>query len=349
MLRQILDKDTKEIGNKRYLKIFMQLLHNINPAIKKHDFAENVSVECEIGKTKSDGRIDIFIHDDKYAVIIENKINYAPDQPNQLAKYLRYAKSEGKEIVAIVYIPLHKNKMPQIEDYDDDFKKYVIEIGEKLVVLPALDRKSPDKDIAHGFLDECLALPDSNDKQKYILSQYAKLLKSIEGEGEMTKEVDMELLAELYKGKKSISAAENISEVWDNREYLLGGLLQKTVMENLINNYGFTVDSEDETGLYKKINDNVHICFSSNPDDYLFYLGFWSDGKLKGSLKKNLQEILDSVTPEAYFDVATDWEEPENWLVKKFFIGEYKEPLNGILDYFLERYKLLETKTKALS
>jgi hypothetical protein len=349
MLRQILDKNTQEIGSDQYLKMFMQILNKINPLIKEHIFTENVSVECEIGKTKSDGRIDIFIYDDKYALIIENKINHAPDQPNQLAKYFRYAKSEGKEIIAIVYIPLHENKMPPIQDYADEFQKYIAEIREKLIVLPALNRKYPEKDIAHGFLDACLELPDNTDKQKYILSQYAKLLKSFEGENKMTAEVDMELLAELYKDKKSISTVENITGIWKNREYLLGRLLLKVVRENLTGKLGFTVDSEDENGLYKGINDNFSLCFYSNPDDNLYYLGFWSDGKLKGGLKNKLLEIFHNVTPETYFGNAADWDEPEKWLVKQFFIGEYKEPFDDICDYFLGRYKLLETKVKSLT
>jgi hypothetical protein len=54
--------------------------------------------------------------------------------------------------------------------------------NEKLVILPAISRKEPHNDIAHGFLNECIKLSGGNEKQVYVLTQYSNLLKSIEGE-----------------------------------------------------------------------------------------------------------------------------------------------------------------------
>jgi hypothetical protein len=226
ILSKILDKNTRDTGNAQYLKIFQDVLYKINPSLKHHIFDDNVSVEREYGGEKESGRIDIFIYDDTCAIIIENKINRAPDQPNQLAKYLEYAKTEGWEVIAIVYIPLYPlswNIFSMLDGYDDKYKNIIDEIKEKLVILPALDVNSPEKDIAHGFLGACLELPGNTEKQRYFLSQYTKLLKSIEGVEKMTAEIDMELLAKLYKDEKSILTMENIAEIWTNRESLLGG------------------------------------------------------------------------------------------------------------------------------
>jgi hypothetical protein len=348
MLSRILDKNTGDTGNAQYLKIFQDILCRINPALKQHGFDDKASVEREYGRKKENGRIDIFIHDDTHAIIIENKINYAPDQPNQLAKYLRCVKSEGKEVVAIVYMPLYKSSFPPLDDYDDAYKDYIDEIKEKLVVLPALDVDYPEKDMAHGFLGACLELPGNTEKQKYFLLQYVKLLKSIEGVGKMTAEIDMEILAGLYKDKKSISTMENIAEIWGSRESLLGGLIQKPAREKLIRDFGFSVDEEDENGIYKEINDQFMLCYCSSPDDNLIYVGFWSNGKLTGNGRKILEEALD-ILPEAYFGKPTDWEDPQTWLVKRFRIGEYKEPLVDIVDYLTGRYKALEERLKSLA
>jgi hypothetical protein len=347
MLRKILDKKTPEIGNPGYLQVFVELLHKINPKIKHHFFSDAVSIECEFGKTKQDGRIDIFIQDNKYALIIENKINGAPDQPNQLAKYLGSAKKNGKEVVAIVYLPLFKNTSPPIEDYAEEYGDYIPEIREKLIILPAIDHIHPEKDMVHGFLKPCLQLDGNNEKQTYILSEYMRLVQSLSGGLKMTEDIDMEFLGELYKNKKSISIAENISDVWNRREYLLGGLLREPVRDKL-NELEFEIDLEDENGLYKEINNKFELCICSYHEENVFYIGFWSNDGMEERLRNPLEEILDSVTPEKYFSKASDWGNPRRWLIKAFFIGEYKKPLVEITEYLIGRYKLLETKVNAL-
>jgi hypothetical protein len=339
ILSKILDKNTSDTGNAQYLKIFQDILYKINPALKHHIFDENISVEREYGGKKENGRIDIFIHDDTYAIIIENKINHAPDQPNQLAKYLKYAKSEGKEVIAVVYIPLYENSSPPLDSYDDEYKDTIAEINEKLVVLPGLDANSPEKDIAHGFLDACLELPGNTENQRYFLSQYANLLKSIGGVGKMTVEIDMKLLEELYKDEKSILIMENIAEIWNNRGSLLAGLLQKPVWKKLTQDFGFSTDEEDENGIFKKINDTIWLCCYF--EDNLIFVGFWSDGKLKGNVRKALEATLD-ILPEAYFNESTGWDKPQNWLMKQFYAVKYKKPLADIVDYLVNCYKRLE-------
>lgn len=164
----------------------------------------------------------------------------------------------------------------------------------------------------------------------------------------MTAEIDMEVLADLYKDKKNILLMENISEIWDRREELLGGLLRKQMRDRLIGNLGFHVDAENDNGLYKEINDKFMLCFFSNPDDNLIYIGIWSDGKLKGNLRKTLDEILCSVLPETYFGESEDWDDPQSWLIKQFYVGEYKETLSDIADYLFGRYNLLNEKMKSV-
>jgi hypothetical protein len=54
------------------------------------------------------------------------------------------------------------------------------------------------------------------------------------------------------------------------------------------------------------------------------------------------------VSLEPYFGKATDWDEPGEWLLKQFHIGEYKKPLTDIADYLIGRYRLLEEKAKQI-
>jgi hypothetical protein len=348
ILRMLLYKNAQGIGCMQYLNLFTRLLKDIRPSLKNYTFSDAVSVVCEAGEKQEDGRIDIFISDERYGIIIENKINGAADQPNQLAKYLKFAKRLEKEIIAVVYIPPPwKNSAPDLERYAESFQEYIPELREKLVVLPVADIHTK-KDLVHGFLGACLDLPENTETQKYMLSQYTKLLVSIKGVKEMTKDVDMALLAECYKDKKSISVLENLAEIWNNRNSLLCGILRDTVRERLVNELGFTVDIEDEYGLYKNINSKVALCFYNDDENEKYMFGFWGEDTLTSGLRTALKSVLDAATPE-YFGETDVWGNPKRWLIKPFIIGECKKPLSDITEHLIGRYRFLEeTARKAL-
>ncbi|MHB9291612.1 hypothetical protein Holit_00690 [Hollandina sp. SP2] len=122
-------------------------------------------------------------------------------------------------------------------------------------------------------------------------------------------------------------------------------LLRDAVWERLINEVGFTVDDGDKNSLYKYIQDELWLCFNVDSGRYWFWFGVWSNnGNIKGDIKNKLEELFDDVAPESCFAGPTDWGEPETWLVKRFFLGEYKNSPTDAADYLIERYKLLEEK-----
>jgi hypothetical protein len=357
MLRQFLDPLAPDIGDRRFLRVFLELLERINPAIKTGGFGERVTVEREAGGAKADGRIDLLVCDDTRAVIIENKINCAIDQPNQLAKYVKLTQSRGKEVAAVVYIPLFEGGEPPLEGYDEEWQTFVPEITQKLAVVPAVNRLRGEKgggggnDLADGFIGECLKLDGLKDRQQYLLSQYAKLLRTMEGESKMTEAVDKEFIKEFYKDKKSIETAEHINDVWDDRERLLGGIVRQTLWDKLKSELGFYDDEEEKYSLFKDVSDDLYVAFYSDPDpeDCGLHLGFWYGQRVRRTVKTALEEALDAVLPEQYFEGAYDWEDPEGpWLTKRFYIGEYKEPIPEIEKYFIDCCKALEKAAKAL-
>jgi hypothetical protein len=69
-----------------------------------------------------DGRIDLYIErnsdDGKYAIIVENKINWACDQDDQLQKYVKGVQGRGHQIY-VFYIPLTKDKDPDRGDINE--------------------------------------------------------------------------------------------------------------------------------------------------------------------------------------------------------------------------------------
>ena len=347
LLRKILDPNTPETGDKRFLAVFMKLLIQINPSIPQHDFSAAVQVERETE------HIDILIYDETHAVIIENKINNAPDQPNQLARYYQAVQGMGKKVIAVVYIPQFEDCEPPLDDYDEAYQKLVPQITNSLVVLPAVNRRTGKNDIANGFIAQCINCADTNNPQNYMVSQYAKLLKTIEGASKMTEAIDREFITEFYKDKKSIETIENIADVWDRRNELLGSVVRPPLWERLKSELGFYEEEGEEWmySLFCDISENLYIAFYSDPNDNELHLGFWYESAIiKAKAKKDsMAEALNNVLPEEYFGEVYDWDDPNGgWLTKQFWPGEYKAPPAEIEAYFIDRCKKLIAAAKEL-
>jgi len=69
------------------------------------NLTENIHIERETNK------IDLFLYDDKMnGIIIENKINWADDQRDQLGRYYTKMKGKGYNINTIIYLTLTPEK-----------------------------------------------------------------------------------------------------------------------------------------------------------------------------------------------------------------------------------------------
>lgn len=102
---------------------------------------------------KDDKRIDILIYEKgKYAIVLENKIWDAPDQPNQLANYIdAMMESEynlNLEQIYVAFMPKTKDHHPSPlswisrvceQSYEDDFKKRYRLLDFKDKILPWLE------------------------------------------------------------------------------------------------------------------------------------------------------------------------------------------------------------------
>lgn len=86
-----------------FLLNFMQ---KIGLTVKDEELSD-IKVYTEYS-TKENRRIDILLLCDDKAVIIENKLNDAQDQPEQLKAYFEDTLERGKQVAKIVYIPLYE-------------------------------------------------------------------------------------------------------------------------------------------------------------------------------------------------------------------------------------------------
>jgi hypothetical protein len=164
-----------------FLRLFLDFLrkhHHV--AIKAEDY-RNAKV------VREKGRIDLLIYDDtsRKAIIVENKINGAPDMHRQLVRYLEnVADKRGYTCQAIVYLCLNQRKHPDQHNWLPDEKKKVKPL---LRVVCAYDDGA--EDVLHtGWLTPCIdaletddadACTPQRDEVIIVLRQYRQLIRKL--------------------------------------------------------------------------------------------------------------------------------------------------------------------------
>lgn len=161
----------------QYLDLFLDFLINKSVLINKDDYAQ-----CDI--TREQGRIDIWIKDNtsKKSIIVENKINNAVDQENQLENYFNHAKRAGFEVDSIVYLTLNESKKAPLSDN--------FELNQKVLNIPAFSNSKDD--LCNGWLYKCYEHSKSDDARSFIF-QYLKLIKHLSQAG-----MDKQIKDEFY-------------------------------------------------------------------------------------------------------------------------------------------------------
>jgi hypothetical protein len=327
----------------------MELLRNINSNISKISFDDNVSVERETG------RIDIYIYDDKHGIIIENKINNAPDQKDQLARYVKFA--EGKHgnhdkdfLVAVVYIPPVNTvgKEPPLQEYSEKYKTITDKIGKKLVVLPVLERMGNNKDIVHGFLDEIVKIP-ANETARVFIEQYSNLLKGL-GENSMTNLSKRKIIEAIFSDYEMVEIANEIGEMWSDKKTGKGQLLGEILCEKLLlkEELKFKTFPDDEFCIGKEVGNGIVCCiWSWSEVDRHISIGFLNSGgqSIPEKIKQKLESILKEDEFSNYFLKV---EEEGHVISRSFNYDSYKKPLSDVVDFLADKFVKLENKVKAL-
>lgn len=142
----LLNPKSSHLENDLFLVLFLDLLNRIEPDLKidKTNYINSIVV-------REEKRIDILIKGGNHAVIIENKINNAVDQPGQLVRYYNSLVQEGCEVDAIVYLTKDGNKTPSMEGSTTDDNRIIMR---KLVKIAAYDI-SNGNDLVKGWLFPC--------------------------------------------------------------------------------------------------------------------------------------------------------------------------------------------------
>lgn len=228
-----------------YEEFFDNFLELINIKDKK----EYLNAEI----TNEEARIDILIKSEKKAIIVENKINWAPDQIEQLARYYEKVKNghngeQGREVEKIVYITPSKDKEPDEQTFgkDEKIKKEIKDRLEKIISFDGSENdlvscleKSRDK--LKENLEKAKNNLDSEDFNKlFFINHYIEILKRT-GVGDMS-EVELNFFKEImekYKTDKDIFKKINyIAEMCSNNN--LAKILNDYFISKLgMNNCGY--------------------------------------------------------------------------------------------------------------
>lgn len=217
------------------------------------------------------GRLDILILDKESdnAIIIENKINDAPDMDTeidtqivdtQISRYYNFCKNRNKKVIAIIYLT------------KDGIKKapYSLDnIIDNLVLNIAAFSNTPD-DLVNGWLTKCLVTATKKDSLT-MLYQYIKLIKHLSA-----KQFDMENNKSFYE----FVSETNLFSYAKELEYRLMEIpnIRRDIIAKQISNYKpfqkMNCSYKPNMILFENYFDNgyklkLDVCFEYNGDAYV--------------------------------------------------------------------------------
>lgn len=266
LLKVILGNEKNNINNKNIFNKFLDDIIKISQTDKSKYFPhyDEIKFHREYPKGKEDanyiteyGLIDLLIYTDEACIIIENKINGAPDQPNQLGKYYARMKKEGKKVIKTVYLTIDsKHSEPSnFNDYDQDFK--VSKTDLKFKHLPCVTAEETVDKSFTKFLEEIISEKESiglDKTQEVFIEQYKLLLEYIGGQVLM-EQYKKEFIKKIMEKRDYIQTAkyfaDNFKRIWDNQ----GSELEKQLVEK-INENGYAKMANDLAKDFKEIWDH---------------------------------------------------------------------------------------------
>lgn len=204
---------------------------------------DGVKVKSKNVRPAEQDRIDISVYDTDICIIIENKVNNAPEQPGQIYRYVKLAMETGykAEQVRVLYLNSNNHCKPSDFSLTENGERIPQEVEETIVI----------KDYAHDIYDWLKELPSIiPEDQEYLLSalhQYQDYLEEkfhlTDKYKNMKERIRITITENLLKGlsdendadySKRINALDEASE---NLQQLLDSV------NELANSYSVTKDA----------------------------------------------------------------------------------------------------------
>lgn len=204
ILAKLLQQKNPESNRFEILESFVQYLK------KKSDSFCNITIENP-DITQETERIDLWVRDKTYAIIIENKIHYADDKERQLERYIdkTKAKSFRNEQIFVIYLS-PRYEEPDIQSwgkYKDEFQERYLNLSFNDDILLWLKEKVlPNVKLRDVFL-------------RSAIEQYIDHLEGIFSLRTINNKMNMEL-QEFIKGELGLTGnpMENIAKLSAKQE-----------------------------------------------------------------------------------------------------------------------------------
>lgn len=279
--------------NNRFLMLFLDYLSTLDDRFRdivvKKWYAE-ARVILEQG---TQGRADILIYGAGHCIIIENKMNNAPDGDNQLDRYYDMVQKEGFQVDAIVYLTLDGVKQPPTPQ-NRDAEKVLLRVGAFT---------SASDDLVSGWLQPCEKMASSSDSRSFV-NQYIKLVKFLGAEAFKRHSFETFLKLPVSKELKNFQQGQEV-----HREVLVYRL--SAIVRRIVNYAPFRKSSQSAQSKTTRIfqeysgeKDSYQLDITVNDDDSVSISLFYNrcQGKPEGQAK--VVELLDSAGLLSAFDVV---------------------------------------------
>ena len=308
------------------------------------NFEEKLKLESptiEIEKSN----IDILIKNKDFALIIENKINYAKDQDEQIKNYVEKLEKDGYSREKNIYVAyLTRRGAKEVEEYSLP-KELKDKLGNRFLEINYYSHILP-------FLENILL--DIPLKEETLISgirQYIDYLKGIlgirKGEEKMHEEIkkvleeklklkdistDKEKLEVIQKKKSEfescVQGLQNLEhEITERRNSLRRIFCEKLYKKLQNSNTGEWIKTEENYSSHYRILNKKYIKDFGNNVQFFFMFA-----------------LMDWINPNLFCCVSVNYDihpwEP-SW--KKGVLEDFKEPLRIIQEYFKERIEITDT------
>ena len=305
--------------------IIAQLLKNeiiLKNFLKFIGVDESAYKNAEVEREES--KIDILIKTEKNCIIVENKLNWAKDMPEQLFRYYSECKNNKKlEVDKIVYLSPNSSKMP--EDYS------VKEIPKELIKT-TVGYDGENNDFYTMVLEKSLKEMNNNEPKEWLLllEHYLKILR-LTGETKMDK-LTKEFYDKIVNDGKEYEKIKLIATMYND--------LIKTRKNNLVEKFNGNDDWKE--GFYRdfyseKRGQNYALEINVNDSRYSWLQLF--------SREEN--EVDNN--PKSRKKWEQDNKDIEAWLKKHKLLSEFRLPEEGDNTWwrFMKEFKFPEEE-KAL-
>ena len=352
-LKEIYDREEKKLpyhinlidelhaNENAHSRILAKLLQQQEPTSKRHEILESFIkfiIEKHYNKvdfhkikikspliTQEKERIDLWIRDFDYAIVFENKVAWASDQPNQLERYIDVTKEYGfknkEEQIYVLYLSPTYDKEPNQQTWgsyynSDIYKNRYLKLSFKDDILQWLKNN---------------VLPNVQIKDKYLSSAIEQYIDHLEGVFSLraiNNNMNMELQEFIKKELNliGIETEKSIDIVLSKKQEMINAInqldqLRKQIIAQHFQEWGKLLKTDFPNHEIVRnwnnpdthINVGVKFNFEGNPFSTsieYWYKGniiYYGIGKHHATQEKNSALNFEEIISEFNFDASYEW------------------------------------------